>query len=58
VSPGEIDETLERFGLHPERSIDDDPMAAYLTRTNGVLLGRPYGFGLLLHARPLAQSGT
>jgi len=60
IPDGEVDETLERFGLHPERIIggDDDAMAAYLTRTDGRVLGRPYGFGVLLHARSLAQSGT
>jgi methyltransferase (TIGR00027 family) len=60
IPDGEVDETLERFGLHPERIIggDDDAMAAYLTRTDGRVLGRPYGFGVLLHARSLAQSGS
>ncbi len=59
IPDGEVDGTLERFGLHAEHIIgDDDAMVAYLTRTDGLALGRPYGFAVLLHARPLAQSDT
>lgn len=59
IPDGEVAETLERFGLHTEDIIgDDDAMVAYLTRTDGLALGRPYGFAVLLHARPLNQSGT
>ena len=33
-------------------------MAAYLTRTDGSLVGRPYGFGVLLHVRVMPRSGS
>jgi len=52
IPDGQVDETLERFGLRVERTLDDEAaMAAYLTHADGSVLGRPYGFGLLLHAR-------
>ena len=55
----EIAETLERFGLRAERILDDeDAMAAYLTRTDGSLVGRPYGFGVLLHVRAKVRQLT
>lgn len=58
IPDGEADETLERFGLRAERTLDDQgAMARYLTHTDGSLLGRPYGFGVLLHARVVTTRG-
>ena len=55
----EVDETLERFGLRAERVLDDeDAVAMYLTHTDGSVLGRPYGFGVLLHARVVTRPGS
>ena len=52
IPDGKVDETLPRFGLRVERNLDDKAAtAAYLTRTDGSSLGRPYGVGVLLHAR-------
>jgi methyltransferase (TIGR00027 family) len=52
IPDGEVAETLERFGLRAELILDDEhATAAYLTRTDGSVVGRPYGFGVLLHAR-------
>lgn len=59
IPDGEVDETLERFGLRAERILDDeDAVARYLTRADGSVLGRPYGFGVLLHARVVTGPGT
>ena len=59
IPDGEADETLERFGLRAERILDDeDAIAMYLTHTNGSVLGRPYGFGVLLHARVVTGPGS
>jgi methyltransferase (TIGR00027 family) len=52
IPDGKVDETLQRFGLRAERNLDDKAAtAAYLTRTDGSPLGRPYGFAVLVHAR-------
>ena len=59
IPDGDVDETLERFGLRAERILDDeDAVARYLTRADGSVLGRPYGFGVLLHARVVTGPGT
>jgi methyltransferase (TIGR00027 family) len=59
IPDGEADQTLERFGLRAERILDDeDAIAMYLTRTDGSVLGRPYGFGVLLHARVVTRAGS
>jgi methyltransferase (TIGR00027 family) len=52
IPEGRVDETLSRFGLQTERTLtSDDARAAYLKRSDGTLHDRPYGFGVLLHAR-------
>jgi methyltransferase (TIGR00027 family) len=52
IPDGKVDQTLQRFGLRVERQLDDQAAtAAYLTRSDGSSLGRPYGFGVLVHAR-------
>lgn len=52
IPDGEVDETLERFALRAERTLDEeDAVLTYLTRADGSVVGRPYGFGVLLHAR-------
>lgn len=49
---GRVEETLERFGLRPERTLDmEEGRAAYLKRSDGTLHDPPYGFGALIHAR-------
>ena len=59
IPDGKADETLERFGLRAERILDDEyAIARYLTRTDGSVLGRPFGFGVLLHARVVTRPGT
>ena len=59
IPDGEADETLERFGLRAERILDDEAaIAMYLTRTDGSVLGRPYGFGVLLHARVMTRPAS
>lgn len=59
IPDGKADETLERFGLRAERILDDeDAIATYLTHTDGSVLGRPFGFGVLLHARVVARPGN
>ena len=59
IPDGEVDETLERFGLRAERTLDEeDATTMYLTRTDGSVLGRPYGFGVLLHARVVTRPGS
>ena len=56
---GEVDETLARFELRAERILDDDDASAmYLTRTDGSVLGRPYGFGVLLQTRVVTRPGS
>lgn len=52
VAEGQVEEELARFGLRVERAADEEEARrAYLTRSDGSLVGRPYGFGLLIHAR-------
>jgi methyltransferase (TIGR00027 family) len=52
IPEGRVEETLERFGLRSERVVSGEELwAAYLTRSDGTLHERPYGFGALLHAR-------
>jgi len=54
IPEGRVDETLSRFGLRAERSLDSEAgRSAYLERSDGTLHDRPYGFGVLLHARSL-----
>lgn len=52
IPEGRVEETLAGFGLKAERVADDqEAREQYLTRSDGTLLGRPYGFGALVHAR-------
>jgi methyltransferase (TIGR00027 family) len=47
-----VQETLARFGLRAERVLNDEEgRAAYLKRSDGTLHDRPYGYGVLVHAR-------
>jgi methyltransferase (TIGR00027 family) len=47
-----VQETLTRFGLRTERVLNDEEgRAAYLKRSDGTLHDRPYGYGVLVHAR-------
>jgi methyltransferase (TIGR00027 family) len=52
IPEGRVEETLARFGLKAERSLDSEAgRAAYLTHSDGTLHDQPYGFGVLVHAR-------
>ncbi len=52
IAEGRVDETLARFGLHTEVALEEEAAAArYLTHADGSTVGRPYGFGVLVHAR-------
>ncbi len=52
IPEGQVDETLARYGLHAEAVLDEeDAVTRYLTRGDGSTVGRPYGFGVLTHAR-------
>lgn len=52
IPEGRVEETLSGFGLTVERIADEaEARREYLTRADGSLLGRPYGFGVLVHAR-------
>jgi methyltransferase (TIGR00027 family) len=52
IPEGKVEETLAGFGLRAERIVDpEEGRRAYLTRTDGTLHDRPYGFGVLIHAR-------
>ena len=48
----EVHETLARFGLRAERLLEEEEARnSYLRRANGSLYGRPFGFGVGIHAR-------
>jgi methyltransferase (TIGR00027 family) len=52
IPEGRVQETLSRFGLQATRSLDGEAgRIAYLKRSDGTLHDRPYGFGILVHAR-------
>jgi methyltransferase (TIGR00027 family) len=52
IPEGRVEETLARFGLAAEDTLDErEATAPYLMRSDGTALGRPYGFGVLMHAR-------
>ncbi len=52
IPEGRERETLEPFGLEVLQSLDQEAATArFLTRSDGTIVGRPYGFGVLLHAR-------
>jgi methyltransferase (TIGR00027 family) len=52
IPEGRTEETLARFGLHAERTMDQEQgQKAYLKRSDGTLLDPPFGFGVLLLAR-------
>jgi methyltransferase (TIGR00027 family) len=52
IPEGLVEQTLARFGLAAEDAIDErEATARYLVRSDGSPLGRPYGFGVLMHAR-------
>lgn len=51
IPDGQVNETLEPMRLHAQRVLTPEALAAYVTRTDGSLLGRPYGFGIIVHAR-------
>jgi methyltransferase (TIGR00027 family) len=52
IPEGRVEETLSGFGLQIERVVDEAASrAAYLKRSDGSLHDRPYGFGVLIHAR-------
>jgi methyltransferase (TIGR00027 family) len=51
IPEGRVQETLSRFGLQAERSVDsEEGRTTYLKRSDGTLHDRPYGFGVLVHA--------
>ncbi len=51
IPEGRVQETLSRFGLKAERSLDgEEGRAAYLKRSDGTLHDQTYGFGILVHA--------
>ena len=52
IPAGHVEETLSGFGLRVERVVDATAgHSAYLRRSDGSLHDRPYGFGVLIHAR-------
>ncbi len=51
IPDGQVDQMLARVGLCAERVLDEEALAAYVTRTDGSLLGRPAAVGVLVHAR-------
>jgi methyltransferase (TIGR00027 family) len=52
----EVHETLARFGLRAERLLDEgEGRSAYLRRSDGSLYGRPFGFGIGVHARSMGS---
>jgi methyltransferase (TIGR00027 family) len=52
IPEGCVHETLSRFGLKAERSLNgEEGRAAYLKRSDGTLHDQTYGFGILVHAR-------
>lgn len=55
IPEGRVEETLARFNLRAETALDSEQAAErYLTRADGSSVGRPYGFGALIHARVAA----
>ena len=52
IPEGRVDATLSRFGLSVIREMDEEAgREKYLKRSDGSLHDRPYGFGVLIHAR-------
>ena len=52
IPEGRVDEALSRFCLRVVAAYDEnEAVSRYLTRGDGTPLGRPYGFGVLVHAR-------
>lgn len=52
IPEGRVEETLSSYGLEVVRALDEEAgRAAYLRRSDGTLHDRPYGFGVLVHAR-------
>ncbi|HEX6229802.1 MAG TPA: SAM-dependent methyltransferase [Solirubrobacterales bacterium] len=52
IPEGRAEETLSGFGLRVERELDwVEARARYLKRSDGSLHDRPYGFGVVVHAR-------
>lgn len=52
IPEGQVEETLSPYGLQVERVIDKSAgRSIYLRRSDGSLHDRPYGFGVLIHAR-------
>ncbi len=52
IPEGRVQETLSRFGLQAERTLNsEEGRVAYLKRSDGTLHDPPYGFGVLVHAR-------
>jgi len=57
IPEGRVEETLAGFGLVAVRTLgEDEGRDAYLRRSDGTLHDRPYGFGVLVHARAGAGS--
>jgi methyltransferase (TIGR00027 family) len=53
IPEGRIDETLSRFGLQAERTLtSEEGRTVYMKRSDGTLHDPPYGFSVLVHARP------
>lgn len=52
VPEDDVEGALASLGLSAERALDADELrSTYLTRSNGELFHRPFGFGALVHAR-------
>jgi methyltransferase (TIGR00027 family) len=56
IPDGQVDQMLARVGLRAERIPSEQALAAYVTRTDGSLLGRPVEGGVLVHARVVPRS--
>ncbi len=55
IPEGRVNETISAFGLKPKAVFEPAEIAErYLTRADGTQLGRPYGFGVVIHAIPAA----
>ena len=58
IPDGHLDDMLASAGLRAERIADERALAAYVTRTDGSLLGRPNASGVIVHARVVSTRAS
>ena len=58
IPDGHLDDTLASAGLRAERIPDEQALAAYVTHTDGSLLGRPNASGVIVHARVVSTRAS